>query len=1710
MAHATGTSESSIDTFVRQVIQQYRTKLLDLTSRNPLISFRHSERSRSHIRMVDEVPEKLFEKLISGKQLFFDPLPDPELTPADETTTNFQRLLRRAKSEDPSYIESLTQLGPNASTRQKQKLERDLCNRVRADLGLAPFQPTWDPQKRAKEVGLNPDYELPAQAERRHNGSKIQALFFAEDLDRKLSGLQDAARVLEKDAGFNALFCSFGYLEYYESGHSDEKRVAPLVFLPITLDRVLTDQRYRYYIKSRNEDVEINVALLELLKQMNVSLPAWDDDETLEAPLENYFKRVKKAIAGQRDWSVRRYATMGLFTFSTLAMYKDLDPQRWPAAEPLEKQQVLRTLIAGAEVSDVKYADDYEIDTLQGPEPLLITDADSSQHSAVVDVLRSKTSQVIQGPPGTGKSQTITNIVAAALNEGLSVMFVAEKMAALDVVKKRLDAAGLEAFCLELHSSKTSKTAVTESLSQRIEYRVPRLRSDLAASNAEALRDAKAELLYYVQRVNQDAGKTGLKIYDILLGSAIREDLKGGLPPDISDARLANPLDIYSHTYRQMLDAAATLESQMQPLAVFGKLADHPWRGIQNIEITELDEGRLFALISEWNDGIAEALAYSSAITERVGHRLPETQASLETFCDQILLVPAPPEPLCIDAYSGCRLEANRRRLQQAIQAMQALFANEAQLELLTDDVAAARQVGGASLSGALDKLHALAIIRFTVGSLTELNAAQQELAAKTSALQSFCEELASAAGFQETGLSALRAIVAASDLLARLPRELWHLRSPEVLDEKNQGTLNRAAGQQKALLRIRAELESEFDLRLLPECKELQTCGVALKTANVFTAVLSSNCRRGRRIYRGISREQRRKRRIETADGLLRCASYLAEMQALVSNTSLRSACGQYFSEFESPFGELLQVSEWGTSVRQRLASFGDAGLTLRSLLFDGAADQLDRLLAYREQPPFAALGTVLSNFREADIPLWTDLVHQQKERAAITSQALRVIQQGGFRQSCSEENLRAAVGALAGAERNEKCIENDQTVLSLVGGSCEAMRQKFEALVATLGFAKSVATLPLPQDFVAYFFDDAAHIIEMRALAQGVLQTCATLKRRVSTANDMGQFDWTLWCGTDSFDSANFQQVLQRNRRALEHVSALRDYLNFLLAEDAAVDQGVGPVLSAYSTSGLDYCNLTRAVECVFFRSAAEAVLKNDPRLRRHSGANHQELRNQFRTLDREYLELRRKQLAVALSQRRCPAGNAIGPVAELTDLALVTRVAGQTRPRITVRELVRRAGKAIQALKPCWMMSPMSVAQYLAPGDIRFDLLIMDEASQIRPEEALGSIARAAKAVIVGDQMQLPPTPFFQKLSQGELDEGEFEDSKEDSVLEAAAGRFYPARRLKWHYRSEHGSLIAFSNHEFYNDQLTVFPSPYYDHPRYGVSLVQAGGTYEAGFNEVEGRRVVSAAVEFMKNCPNESLGIVAVNAKQAEFIREQLDRECATDENSAAYVQKWEPTLESLFVKNLENVQGDERDVIFISTVYGKDRKGSFFQRFGPINGIYGHRRLNVLFTRAKKKVTVFTSMIPEEIQEEDKHWGVKVLKGYLQFARDGMAVLPNANGECESEFEQWVLQVLQSHGYQGVPQVGVCGYRIDIAVRHPVNAGTFLCGIECDGATYHSARSVRERDRLRQEILEKYGWKLYRIWSTDWFRNPSLQTKHLLKYLRELHPASVSH
>jgi very-short-patch-repair endonuclease len=427
----------------------------------------------------------------------------------------------------------------------------------------------------------------------------------------------------------------------------------------------------------------------------------------------------------------------------------------------------------------------------------------------------------------------------------------------------------------------------------------------------------------------------------------------------------------------------------------------------------------------------------------------------------------------------------------------------------------------------------------------------------------------------------------------------------------------------------------------------------------------------------------------------------------------------------------------------------------------------------------------------------------------------------------------------------------------------------------------------------------------------------------------------------------------------------------------------------------------------------------------------------------------------------------------------------------------------------------MSPLNIANYLPNKDIKFDLVIIDEASQMYPEDSIGSIIRAKQVMIVGDTKQLPPSNFFNKVTDEDDESDEDEHVISESILDMAKAKLKNSRLLKWHYRSRHQDLIAFCNKYVYDDKLVVFHSPITNgsndnKEEMGVFYEKVDGLYSSGQNEKEADVMIEAIAKFMKNNINKSLGVVLINKKQAYLLDDKMYQIEKQEDHKyhncvKEYIAHWDTErngLEPFFIKNLENVQGDERDVIFIGTVYGPEKEAStsaVAQRFGPINGKYGKRRLNVLFSRAKEKIITFSSMTPEDIKVKtgDFDCGVGMLRKWLEYSKTKKIQHDvDTKKETDSEFEDYVIEQIEAMGFKAVPQVGVKGYYIDIGVKHESWPYGYIMGVECDGANYHSSRSARDRDRLRQEILEGYGWHLYRIWSIDWFNNKTSEVKKL--------------
>lgn len=453
------------------------------------------------------------------------------------------------------------------------------------------------------------------------------------------------------------------------------------------------------------------------------------------------------------------------------------------------------------------------------------------------------------------------------------------------------------------------------------------------------------------------------------------------------------------------------------------------------------------------------------------------------------------------------------------------------------------------------------------------------------------------------------------------------------------------------------------------------------------------------------------------------------------------------------------------------------------------------------------------------------------------------------------------------------------------------------------------------------------------------------------------------------------------------------------------------------------------------------------------------------------------------------------------------------------LPIRKLIERAGPSVQKAKPIFMMSPISVAQYLPPGKARFDLLVIDEASQVRPEDALGAIARCDQIVVVGDQKQLPPTSFFDRLTHNETKEdddeamdGAVKATDTESILALCEARNVAPRMLEWHYRSRDPSLIAVSNDEFYQGRLVLPPSPLQDDPDYGLSLTRVDGIYDRGgrrTNKIEGQAVVDAVAEHARRFPDQSLGIVTFSSAQSNLIEELLEHARRSDQVLDDFLR--EGGEETVFVKNIENVQGDERDVVFVSVGYGPELQGQPLrsQSFGPVNAEDGGRRLNVLFTRSRLRCRVFCSFDPGDIRADGKNEGPRILKRYLQFAADGILAEKAATGAgFDSPFEADVAREIERMGYEVDPQVGTAGFLIDLGVRHPKHPGRYMLAVEADGATYHSGLWTRERDRLRQEVLEHLGWRFHRIWSTDWFEARSREIERLRTALDEAQAAEA--
>lgn len=1496
------------------------------------------------------------------------------------------------------------------------------------------------------------------------------------DLLSSLRTLERTSTQMMLDTGLWVLYLGYGMLRWIDpaDGSSCE---SPLLLQPVALSR--PGQPNEFVLESTDDDPIINPALaIKLTNDFGLSIPTIDD---VDGTPGGVAAAVRSSVAGQRGWTVEDRVVLTTFTFHKEAMFRDLIANR----DRISGHSLVRLAAVGASAGAESFSfdplADADADMAAPPEDLVsIRDADSTQRACIV-AARDGRSFVMDGPPGTGKSQTIANIIAELLHAGRSVLFVSEKAAALEVVANRLAEAGLDPFVLELHSHKATRREVATELGRALESS-PRAQPSFSEGERARLRQIREELTAYAAAVNERRAPLGRSLHDVI-GDIVRlQDHPHGPVARAVDERFTPERHV------RIRDAADRLARAWGPIARGDSFL---WRSLreltfsaarqQQIEGTIDEARRGLELVARLLDDIDASTGFGWRSSLDDGDRMRRLLAAIESHPRR--------QDLPLEW-----LTEHGHREREALVAARKVSVDE-----LNDCLRRAVTLGGpsweaiphgrgAGARAAFDALVEGAGMHLDAAAATHLTALATRLPDIDRLASSIAADAATIAS--SFGLPGDAVDLARCDQLVELTSYVGSATPPERtwLDPFAQAALIEATTVLKELIddfrRRRESLRTTFTDGVL----DLDLAGLRARfAANTGLKKLGGTYRSDKRLLASCVVGGRVD---DAALARLDEAIAWAELRSrLLSAESMHSGIlGEYY---RGPIETDLDRVDRALTIARRaieLCGGNNAPGLARQLGAGGQPDveavEAGRRLAHSVAEWRATLTPVLTAVGLDDTTRPVHVVAERAVRAAPHLRSLTQLTEEIGRVASTDLQL-AGVVELAGlvdeiARRRTELESTHEADRSRLGPTWQGEHTDFESLRRDMAWASLVTDLagePLERHAAA----------ELAARAQAAEELGTRMRDAIKAWTAVADLFDPPWRDRLSADfGSSFETGLDLLAELRDSVGDIDEWARYATARQQLIDEDLAPVVAFAESNRLDRAVVAEVVERSVLEGWADAVIAGDDRLRTLSPSDRDDLVESFRRLDRSLVANAAASVINACAARR--------PSTTVGVAGIIRREAQKKTRHKPIRNLLSETREAALALKPCFMMSPLSVSQFLPP-DIEFDAVIFDEASQVKPADAVNCIYRGRQLIVAGDPRQLPPTSFFEHMADEGVDEY-IEDAPEDfeSVLDIFLGSGLPPLSLRWHYRSQHESLITYSNYRFYEGRLHTFPGAIEEAADVGVALIAADGVYRRGGardNPIEAARVVDRVLLHRREHPDLTLGVVAFSTAQEAAIVAELERRRATEPEVAA-LMTGEDRLDGFFVKNLENVQGDERDIILFSVGYGRDENGRFTEQLGPLGKQGGERRLNVAITRARRRVEVVSSIRAADFPGTSQAPGVRHLQRYLDFADRGVSALALelAHGglDAESVFEEMVIEYIQSLGHTATPQVGVAGYRIDIGVRHPGRPGEFVLGIECDGAAYHSSRVARDRDRLRQQVLEGLGWRIHRIWGPSWFRD----------------------
>lgn len=1375
-----------------------------------------------------------------------------------------------------------------------------------------------------------------------------------KDMQKTLRNLRDKAKTATEEQGINVLYLSFGFLEWSESKVCEQFFRSPLILVPVTL--TVESISSPYILSIHEDEILLNPTLqYKLENDFGISLPEFDEDRDLS----EYFAEINTFVSHNR-WKVIEETGLSLLSFLKINMYNDLSKHR----DSIISHPIVRTISGDASASNPipEEINNYDFDTKTKPiDVFQVVDADSSQQDAIL-CAKKGISFVLQGPPGTGKSQTITNIISECLADGKKVLFVSEKMAALDVVYRRLTAAGLNDFCLVLHSYKVNKKAILEQLETVLNLTKKKAElSDEAYLKLDTLERDREKLNQYANELFEKVEPLRKSIYEvngILANLNEYEDII--FPIQNIDKVDWSQYSRYVYVLNEFVNSIGKMSEDYSA---------NPWHGANVLNVSNELRHDIGATLPKLSDKIKKYQTEFQEIQQELSLNLPVSYSSIAKIIE--LLKIAKDSPIIpIQWILGGEISP--------------LFDEVAECENIKNNFYNAKS----RLSAQYDALHTL----------------DKSIAlSKMDCLQSNTEIL------QEK--TELNTFLKANKVLYAIDNVESYDR---LVDEKLQV-------KEKVIFinTTRNKLLNVFEKEIL----DIDYAAMMVRYRTEYTSFF--------KYFKGNYKADKKQMQ-----------SIYKDMSAKINDEIILTAINS--------LKELAEAKDW----------LQDNANCFKKVFCDD--------FCYEN-----------TDFEKIEHNIF---LHKTVKETLVTLNELHNI---SLQSNNMESNLIAHYSFLYNGL--DTSWENIRT-----------------ALAWGVSFRKAVEENHLSQEFVEKICGNKAIVNSCEGYEQSFVQMIQDI--------DI-EFNWfsKLFDDGGELKAASFSDLIERINQCNNGLFLLEEWIDFRNARKNCREEGLSKYIEKIEERKLTPSNILPIFQKRFFRLWLDAILPNYPAILNFRRINQDNTISEFASLDKIQFEIAKARIKGKLI-------NALPSFDHFTsgvdEISILKREISKRRKIMPIRKLFQQIPNLLPTLKPCLMMSPLSVSLFLEAETYQFDTVIFDEASQVCTENAIGAISRGKQVIIAGDSKQLPPTNFFgASLSDMDYDTDDDDEDEDDgyayeSILDEA--NLLPDRTLLWHYRSRHEHLIAFSNAKIYKNNLITFPSNVDKVPDNGVEYEYIrDGFYDRGGkkgNVIEAKRVAEIVFEHFKKHPNRSIGVIAFGEVQQQAIDTAIRKMRMGNQMFESFFN--EDKEEPFFVKNLENVQGDERDTIVFSIGYAKDVNGVFRMNFGPLSKTGGERRLNVAITRAKHNVKLVGSILPTDIDTERiSSDGPKLLRAYIDFAINGIASLSREITESDivvhdSPFENAVYNFLDRKGYKLGTQVGCSGYRIDMAVKHSTLSGQYVLGIECDGATYHSARTARERDRLRQDVLEQMGWKIYRIWSTDWIKDPVTEGEKLIKAVED--------